>query len=110
MAMQAYPFSIMGFRRTHWRTSTRGFSLLFSVAAVGLLACCCGQLVRPREERSVTHAAAVAMLGLATSASRRSADATVFSAPFVDVSRRDAVHRAGFRILDIAPRVHRHAG
>ena len=31
MAMQAYPFSIMGFRRTHW-DFYRGFSLLFSVA------------------------------------------------------------------------------
>jgi hypothetical protein len=30
MAMQAYPFSIMGFRRTHW-DFYRGFSLLFSV-------------------------------------------------------------------------------
>src|SRR3974377_1201286 len=31
MAMQSYPFSIMGFRRTHW-DFYRGFSLLFSVA------------------------------------------------------------------------------
>ena len=31
MAMQAYPFNIMGFRRTHW-DFYRGFSLLFSVA------------------------------------------------------------------------------
>src|SRR5262252_2110602 len=30
MAMQAYPFNIMGFRRTHWEFY-RGFSLLFSV-------------------------------------------------------------------------------
>ena len=30
MAMQAFPFSIMGFRRTHW-DFYRGFSLLFSV-------------------------------------------------------------------------------
>ena len=30
MAMQAYPFGIMGFRRTHWEFY-RGFSLLFSV-------------------------------------------------------------------------------
>jgi len=30
MAMQAYPFNIMGFRRTHW-DFYRGFSLLFSV-------------------------------------------------------------------------------
>lgn len=33
MAMQAYPFSIMGFRRTHW-DFYRGFSLLFSVTLV----------------------------------------------------------------------------
>ena len=31
MAMQAYPFNIMGFRRTHWEFY-RGFSLLFSAA------------------------------------------------------------------------------
>jgi len=31
MAMQAYPFNIMGFRRTHWEFY-RGFSLLFSVS------------------------------------------------------------------------------
>jgi RsiW-degrading membrane proteinase PrsW (M82 family) len=31
MAMQAYPFNVMGFRRTHW-DFYRGFSLLFSVA------------------------------------------------------------------------------
>jgi hypothetical protein len=31
MAMQAYPFNIMGFRRTHW-DFYRGFSLLFSAA------------------------------------------------------------------------------
>ena len=30
MAMQAYPFNIMGFRRTHW-DFYRGFSLLFSL-------------------------------------------------------------------------------
>src|SRR5215510_15327140 len=30
MAMQAYPFTIMGFRRTHW-DFYRGFSLLFSI-------------------------------------------------------------------------------
>ena len=30
MAMQAYPFRIMGFRRTHW-DFYRGYSLLFSV-------------------------------------------------------------------------------
>jgi len=30
MAMQAYPFNIMGFRRTHWEFY-KGFSLLFSV-------------------------------------------------------------------------------
>jgi hypothetical protein len=30
MAMQAFPFSIMGFRRTHW-DFYRGFGLLFSV-------------------------------------------------------------------------------
>src|SRR5215510_2838121 len=30
MAMQAYPFNVMGFRRTHW-DFYRGFSLLFSV-------------------------------------------------------------------------------
>ncbi len=31
MAMQAYPFNIMGFRRTHW-DFYRGYSLLFSAA------------------------------------------------------------------------------
>ena len=35
MAMQAYPFNIMGFRRTHW-DFYRGFSLLFSVALLML--------------------------------------------------------------------------
>ncbi len=35
MAMQAYPFNIMGFRRTHWEFY-RGFSLLFSVALLML--------------------------------------------------------------------------
>jgi hypothetical protein len=30
MTMQAYPFNIMGFRRTHWEFY-RGFSLLFSL-------------------------------------------------------------------------------
>ena len=35
MAMQAYPFNIMGFRRTHW-DFYRGFSLLFSVALIVL--------------------------------------------------------------------------
>jgi len=30
MAMQAYPFNIMGFRRTHWDFYV-GFSLLFSL-------------------------------------------------------------------------------
>jgi hypothetical protein len=33
MAMQSYPFNIMGFRRTHW-DFYRGFSLLFSVTLV----------------------------------------------------------------------------
>jgi RsiW-degrading membrane proteinase PrsW (M82 family) len=35
MAMQAYPFNIMGFRRTHW-DFYRGFSLLFSVTLLML--------------------------------------------------------------------------
>ena len=35
MAMQAYPFNIMGFRRTHW-DFYRGFSLLFSAALLVL--------------------------------------------------------------------------
>ena len=35
MAMQAYPFNVMGFRRTHW-DFYRGFSLLFSVALLVL--------------------------------------------------------------------------
>ena len=35
MAMQAYPFSIMGFRRTHW-DFYRGFSLLLGVALLVL--------------------------------------------------------------------------
>jgi hypothetical protein len=35
MAMQAYPFNVMGFRRTHW-DFYRGFSLLFSVALLML--------------------------------------------------------------------------
>jgi RsiW-degrading membrane proteinase PrsW (M82 family) len=35
MAMQAYPFNIMGFRRTHW-DFYRGFSLLFSAALIVL--------------------------------------------------------------------------
>jgi hypothetical protein len=35
MAMQAYPFTIMGFRRTHW-DFYRGFSLLLSVALLVL--------------------------------------------------------------------------
>jgi len=36
MAMQAYPFTIMGFRRTHW-DFYRGFSLLFSVTLLMLV-------------------------------------------------------------------------
>src|SRR5262252_7196595 len=36
MAMQAYPFNIMGFRRTHW-DFYRGFSLLFSVTLLLLV-------------------------------------------------------------------------
>ena len=35
MAMQAFPFTIMGFRRTHW-DFYRGFSLLFSVTLLML--------------------------------------------------------------------------
>jgi len=35
MAMQSYPFSVMGFRRTHW-DFYRGFSLLFSAALLVL--------------------------------------------------------------------------
>src|SRR5215831_7853603 len=35
MAMQAYPFTIMGFRRTHW-DFYRGFSLLFSATLIML--------------------------------------------------------------------------
>ena len=35
MAMQAYPFAIMGVRRTHW-DFYRGFSLLFSVTLLML--------------------------------------------------------------------------
>jgi hypothetical protein len=35
MAMQAFPFNIMGFRRTHW-DFYRGFSLLFSVTLLVL--------------------------------------------------------------------------
>jgi len=42
MAMQAFPFSIMGFRRTHW-DFYRGFSLLFS-ATLLLLAVLLWQL------------------------------------------------------------------
>ena len=42
MAMQAFPFSIMGFRRTHW-DFYRGYSLLFS-ATLLLLAVLLWQL------------------------------------------------------------------
>ena len=44
MAMQAYPFEIMGARRTHWQFY-RGFSLLFSVTLL-LLAVLLWQLAR----------------------------------------------------------------
>ena len=44
MAMQAFPFSIMGARRTHWQFY-RGFSLLFSVTLL-LLAVLLWQLAR----------------------------------------------------------------
>jgi len=44
MAMQAYPFEIMGARRTHWQFY-RGFSLLFSVTLL-LLAMLLWQLAR----------------------------------------------------------------
>src|SRR4249920_893359 len=42
MAMQAFPFSIMGFRRTHW-DFYRGYSMLFS-ATLLLLAVLLWQL------------------------------------------------------------------
>ncbi len=44
MAMQAFPFEIMGARRTHWEFY-RGFSLLFSVTLL-LLAVLLWQLAR----------------------------------------------------------------
>jgi len=44
MAMQTYPFEIMGARRTHWQFY-RGFSLLFSVTLL-LLAVLLWQLAR----------------------------------------------------------------
>jgi hypothetical protein len=44
MAMQAFPFDIMGARRTHWEFY-RGFSLLFSVTLL-LLAVLLWQLAR----------------------------------------------------------------
>ena len=44
MAMQAFPFEIMGARRTHWQFY-RGFSLLFSVTLL-LLAVLLWQLAR----------------------------------------------------------------
>jgi len=44
MAMQAYPFDIMGAKRTHWQFY-RGFSLLFSVTLL-LLAVLLWQLAR----------------------------------------------------------------
>src|SRR4249920_1035374 len=53
MAMQAYPFNIMGFRRTHW-DFYRGFSLLFSVALLllGLLLWQIGTLARSDPARA----------------------------------------------------------
>lgn len=53
MAMQAYPFNIMGFRRTHW-DFYRGFSLLFSVAllVLGVLLWQIGALARSDPARA----------------------------------------------------------
>ena len=66
MAMQAYPFNIMGFRRTHW-DFYRGFSLLFSVTLL-LLAVLLWQLggmskTDPARARPMIGALALGYLG-----------------------------------------------
>jgi hypothetical protein len=62
MAMQAYPFSIMGFRRTHW-DYYRGFSLLFSVTLL-LLAVLLWQLGGLAKNDPVRTRPLVAAVGL----------------------------------------------
>src|SRR4029077_3444732 len=62
MAMQAFPFSIMGFRRTHW-DFYRGFSLLFS-ATLLLLAVLLWQLGGIAKTDSSRARPLVATLGL----------------------------------------------
>ena len=62
MAMQSYPFSIMGFRRTHW-DFYRGFSLLFSVTLL-LLAVLLWQLGAMAKDDPARTRPLVAALGL----------------------------------------------
>ena len=66
MAMQAFPFNIMGARRTHWEFY-RGFSLLFSVTLL-LLAVLLWQLAAlakrdPAEARPFVGSLLLAYLG-----------------------------------------------
>ena len=63
MAMQAFPFEIMGARRTHWQFY-RGFSLLFSVTLL-LLAVLLWQLARLAKRDPVAVKPFVASLFLA---------------------------------------------
>jgi hypothetical protein len=63
MAMQAFPFEIMGARRTHWEFY-RGFSLLFSVTLL-LLAVLLWQLARLAKRDPVAARPFVASLFLA---------------------------------------------
>jgi hypothetical protein len=62
MAMQAFPFNIMGFRRTHW-DFYRGFGLLFSVTLL-MLAVLLWQLGGIARSDSAPIRPLVATLGL----------------------------------------------
>ena len=63
MAMQAYPFEIMGARRTHWQFY-RGFSLLFSVTLL-LLAVLLWQLAHLSKSQPAGAKPLIASLFLA---------------------------------------------
>jgi len=106
-AMQAYPFSIMGFRRTHW-DFYRGFSLLFSVALL-LLAVLLWQLGGLAKSDPARTRPLVAMLASATSASRSCAGSTSSPRPLSCQPPRRCASRWRSHPRH-SPRVHRHAG
>jgi len=81
MAMQAYPFSIMGFRRTHW-DFYRGFSLLFSITLL-LLAVLLWQLGGLAQSDPARSRPFVAILGLGYIGFTVLCGIYFFTAPFV---------------------------